>query len=54
MTASFGLGQMIGPALAGWVFERTASWRAPTLLASLALLVAAALALHLARRTSRA
>jgi predicted MFS family arabinose efflux permease len=50
MTASFGLGQMIGPALAGWAFERTASWRAPTLLASLALVVAAALAVRLARR----
>ncbi len=50
MTASFGLGQMIGPALAGIIFDRLSSWRAPTLLAAAALFLAAVLAAGLARR----
>jgi predicted MFS family arabinose efflux permease len=43
MTAAFGLGQMIGPAWAGYAFDITGSLLLPSLTASAALLVAAAL-----------
>jgi predicted MFS family arabinose efflux permease len=43
-TASFALGQMIGPTVAGILSEHTGSLRAPSLLAALALLIAAGLA----------
>ena len=42
MTASFGLGQMIGPALAGDLHDRLGSYLLPSLLAAAALLIAAA------------
>ena len=45
MTAAFGVGQIIGPIVAGYLFDLTGSLRAPTLAASAALLVACALAL---------
>ena len=50
MTAGFGLGQIIGPIVAGALFDLTGSLRAPTLAAAAALLVAAALALFSGRR----
>jgi predicted MFS family arabinose efflux permease len=53
MTASFGTGQMIGPLLAGQVADLTDSLRAPTLMATAALLLAAILALVSSRRTTR-
>ncbi len=43
-TASFALGQMIGPTVAGMLSEQTGSLRAPSLLAALALVIAAGLA----------
>jgi predicted MFS family arabinose efflux permease len=43
MTAAFGLGQMIGPSFAGYAYALTGSFRAPTLAAAAALLIAAAL-----------
>lgn len=43
MTAAFGLGQMIGPAFAGYAFDVTGSLTLPTLTASAALVIAAAL-----------
>ena len=43
MTAAFGLGQMIGPSFAGFAFHFTGSFRAPSLAAALALVIAAAL-----------
>ena len=49
MTASFGLGQMIGPVLAGYLFEATGSFRAASLVAVVALLVAAGLAMTAGR-----
>jgi predicted MFS family arabinose efflux permease len=43
MTAAFGLGQMIGPAFAGWLAERVGGFGLASLTASAALLVSAAL-----------
>jgi len=43
-TASFALGQMIGPTVAGILSERTGSLREPSLLAALAPVIAAGLA----------
>lgn len=43
-TASFALGQMIGPTVAGILSEHTGSLRGPSLLAALALVIAAVLA----------
>ncbi len=40
MTAAFGVGQIIGPAIAGWLFDRTGSFTLPSLLAAGALVVA--------------
>ena len=45
ITAAFGLGQMIGPALAGLLHDWTGSYLAPSLMAATALAVAAAAAL---------
>jgi len=47
MTASFGLGQMIGPAFAGYVSEYTGSFTAPSLVASALLVVAAGLVMRI-------
>lgn len=47
MTASFGLGQMIGPAYAGFAYGIADSFRIPTLTAAAALLVAAVLTVRL-------
>ena len=44
MTASFGLGQILGPLFAGYVFDLTGSLSLPLLGAALALLLAALLA----------
>lgn len=50
MTGAFGAGQIVGPSLGGMLFDRTGSFTAASLLAALALLVAAALAAGLARK----
>ena len=47
MTAAFGLGQMIGPSFAGFVHQFGDSFLLPSLAASFALLVAAALVVNL-------
>lgn len=52
MTAFFGLGQILGPALGGWLAERTGSFAAPSMLAA-ATLVAAAAMVERSRRLQR-
>ena len=47
MTASFGLGQMIGPTFAGYAYRIGDSFQAPSLTAAAALLLAAALTFRL-------
>jgi len=44
MTASFAIGQMIGPTVAGVLFDRLGSLRVPSIVAAAALIVAAGLA----------
>ena len=53
MTVAFSAGQMIGPAFAGFAYDLGNSFTAPTLVAAVALLIAAALGLDWrgARRT---
>ena len=50
MTAVFGVGQIVGPAFAGYAFDITGSLTLPSLTAAAALLVAAVLALAADRR----
>ncbi len=52
MTAAFGLGQILGPALGGWLAERTGAFQAPSALACAVLIVCAAL-LAVAARAER-
>ena len=47
MTASFGLGQMIGPTFAGYAYHIGDSFRIPSLAATVALVAAAALTIRL-------
>lgn len=48
MTAAFGVGQMVGPFVAGLGYDLTGSFAAPSMLAVLALLIAAALTVQAA------
>ncbi len=41
MTAAFGVGQILGPVVAGWLAERSGSFTTPTLLAAIVLLICA-------------
>lgn len=50
MTAAFGIGQILGPLVAGWLAERTGSFSAPSLVASVVLLISAGLVLPVLRR----
>ena len=49
MTSAFGLGQIVGPALAGHMRQASGSFLAPSLIAAAALVVAAALGAFVAR-----
>ena len=52
MTAAFGVGQIIGPIVAGYLFDLTGSLRMPTLAAAAALLVACVLTLISGKQVS--
>ncbi|MDE0202532.1 MAG: YbfB/YjiJ family MFS transporter [Rhodospirillaceae bacterium] len=54
MTAAWGLGQMVGPTLAGVLFDALGGYLVPSLLAAAALAVAAVLVASLSWRTSAA
>jgi predicted MFS family arabinose efflux permease len=54
MTASFAVGQMIGPTVAGVLFDQLASFRVASLLAAAALLLSATLAVGVVASSSRA
>ncbi len=49
MTAAFGLGQAIGPVMAGYAFDITGNFFLPSLLAAIGLCIAMILALHISR-----
>ena len=53
MTTSFSVGQMIGPTLAGFLSERLGDFRMATLIATAALIAAAALAIRTASIRAR-
>ena len=50
MTAAFGLGQILGPAIGGWLADRTGSFVAPSLLAAAVLVACAGLLAVTSRR----
>jgi MFS family permease len=51
MTASFGVGQIAGPLVAGWAAEKSGSFTLPTLMATAVLVVSVVLAVIVTRRT---
>jgi predicted MFS family arabinose efflux permease len=53
MTASFSIGQMVGPTLAGFLSEQSGSFRLASLIAAAALMIAAALAVWTSRATEK-
>ncbi|MDE2364169.1 MAG: YbfB/YjiJ family MFS transporter [Hyphomicrobiales bacterium] len=53
MTSAFGLGQIVGPALAGHMRETTGSFLAPSLIAAAALVISCALGLVVARADAK-
>ena len=50
MTAAFGLGQIIGPLVAGYGFDLTGSFLLPSLMAAAGLCISAGLAIYLGRQ----
>lgn len=50
MTAAFGVGQIVGPVVAGWIAERTGSFTGPTMIAAAALIVCAALVMPVIKK----
>lgn len=47
MTASFGVGQIVGPIVAGWIAERTGSFTMPSIIAAVVLILCASLVVPL-------
>ncbi|WP_026161014.1 MFS transporter [Sinorhizobium medicae] len=54
MTAAFGLGQIVGPLVAGWLADRTGSYALPTLVAAAVLLICGIVVLAELRRINAA
>jgi MFS family permease len=54
MTAAFGVGQIVGPLVAGWLAERTGSYALPTLVAAVVLMICGIVVLAELRRISEA
>lgn len=54
MTAAFGIGQIVGPIVAGWLAQRTGSFAAPTLIAAAVLFVCGVIILVELKRISAA
>jgi len=54
MTTAFAFGQMIGPALGGWLADRTGTFRVPSVLAAVVLLVGGAILMPRSARHERA
>ncbi|MBB4235650.1 YbfB/YjiJ family MFS transporter [Rhizobium esperanzae] len=50
MTAAFGLGQIVGPVVAGWIAERSGNFTAPTVIAAIALIACAGLVMPVIRK----
>ncbi|MBY5352712.1 MFS transporter [Rhizobium leguminosarum] len=50
MTAAFGVGQIVGPVVAGWIAERAGSFTVPTVIAAVALVVCAALVMPVIKK----
>ena len=49
MTAGFGVGQIVGPIVAGWLLDRVDSFMLPSLIGAAALVLGAMIAMHTAR-----
>ncbi|MGT2444044.1 MFS transporter [Ensifer adhaerens] len=54
MTAAFGIGQIVGPLVAGWLAERTGSFAAPTLIAAAVLFLCGGVIVVELKRISQA
>ncbi|WP_027997341.1 MFS transporter [Sinorhizobium arboris] len=54
MTAAFGIGQIVGPLVAGWLAERTGSYALPTLAAAVVLMICGIVVLAELRRINAA
>ncbi|MNL83982.1 Major Facilitator Superfamily protein [compost metagenome] len=50
MTAAFGIGQIIGPVVAGWIAQGTGNFVLPTIIAAIVLVFCAALVMPVMKK----